>query len=198
VTQCDVCFIITDLDKTKKKDHDAAIDNFKEKLNKAGINFVKTIIPFTKLKKEYSTFELQKKFANSYDLFLLDGRISGHITGGVLRKAFHRRNKLITVTLSDAKLKQSIEAALFKTRYHQPLIPQLISIEVGTIKMSAQNVAENISTVLEQLKEEYPGGWMNIKSIHMKAAAQSSVVHPLYISTSKCFNKKKIIFRIYF
>jgi len=173
------------MDKTKKRDPEEAIEAFKERLAEANITYIKTIIPLAKLKKEYSTYELKKKLCNSYDMFLIDGKISGHVAGSVLRKAFQKRNKLIPVTVSNQNLQKTIEAALHKTRYLQPVIPQLISIAVGNIKMKATDVASNIVAVLEQLKTEYIGGWLNIQNVHLKPAAQSAIVHPVYISTSE-------------
>lgn len=75
--QPDVCFIIRD-EKTKKDQVDETVMKFEEKLKAAGITNVKTILPLTKLKKDFGPNNMKLKLLSTYDVFLVESEIAEH------------------------------------------------------------------------------------------------------------------------
>jgi ribosomal protein L1 len=57
--------------------------------------------------------------------------------------------------------------------------------QVGHTKQSVVQIAENIMAVAECLSERYPGGWDNVRSLHIHL--QDSPLIPVYITLSKSF-----------
>jgi hypothetical protein len=54
-------------------------------------------------------------------------------------------------------------------------------VEVANTKMDAAKIIENIMAVGEILSKRYPGGWKNIRSIHVNS--EHAMAIPLHIST---------------
>lgn len=77
--QPDICFIIRDhKDKKTELVVDESIMKFEELLKEAGVTGVKTIMPLSKLKKDYGPHNMKLKLLNTYDLFLVESEIAEH------------------------------------------------------------------------------------------------------------------------
>lgn len=76
-----ICLLVKDDFPGKKSDYEKTVAEYRELLNTHNLGFIKNIIPFGQLKKEYKTFELKRKLANSYDMFLVDARINDNVFG---------------------------------------------------------------------------------------------------------------------
>lgn len=50
--------------------------------------------------------------------------------------------------------------------------------------MSSSEISQNIITVCNYISEHFPGGWINIRSLHIKGLR--SIAVPIYMSLSKC------------
>lgn len=76
--QPDICFIIRD-GKAKKTETivEETILAFEAKLTVAGVT-VKTILPLSKLKKDFGPNNMKMKLLNTYDLFLVESEIAEH------------------------------------------------------------------------------------------------------------------------
>lgn len=84
----DICLITKDLHRGLRVDYEPTKQHFQDLLKKKGVTRSVTVAPFNQLKKEYTTYELKAKLANTYDAFLCDGKIVGHVVGflGKVRK----------------------------------------------------------------------------------------------------------------
>lgn len=139
------------------------------------------IVPFNQLRKECTNFEAKRKFANTYDYFLCDGRIQGHVVGFCGNPFQKPRTTFHAVRLNDPKkIKQEVERSLKRTGYRQLTKGDLISIPVGNHHYGVNELAENIMCVVEQLKTIYPGGWGNIRHMNLKIDIKGTSSMPIY------------------
>ena len=178
----DIALIVPDLQRGAKVDYEPTIQHYEDLLREKGISGI-TIIPFNQLRKEYITFEAKRKLSNTYDYFLVDGRISGHCVG-FLGKNFQKvRTILHSVTLDDPdNYKTNIERALKRTGYKQLHKGDLISIPVGNDRFTKKQLAENITTIIGHLKSTFPGGYPNIRNMYIKIDIIGTSALPLYVN----------------
>ncbi|BET01829.1 Ribosomal L1 domain containing 1 [Nesidiocoris tenuis] len=165
----DVVFISTDVKKGKTDDDfEESIDFHKDLLEKSGIKKLPTIIPFQKLVKEYTQFEEKRKFINSYDVFLLDAKLS-HRWPGVIRKKIAHTKAPIPVRVNET-LKRNVDVALRKTTVIINNNTSTICPVVGHTKMPVNSLVDNIVTVATVLCDEtrFPTGKANIRKLSVK------------------------------
>lgn len=186
----DICLIVkddkNDSSKQKDRDHDAVIQKYEEILKENNVVGIKTILPLTKLKQDFGPHAMKQKLLNTYDLFLVEPEIAEH-TYTILGKFFILKKKRpIQIDFSKTKiLKEMVEKAKLKSTFKVNSISNLFTIEVGAHRMDNEKIVANIKTTLEQLKEKFPGGWLNIKRIYFYTLTPSKVRLPLYYSTGK-------------
>ncbi|XP_037933422.1 ribosomal L1 domain-containing protein CG13096 [Teleopsis dalmanni] len=178
----DVVIIVTDVQRGAKADYETTIQHYEDLFREAGIENLK-IMPFNQLRKEFKTFETVRKFSNTYDYFLCDGRIVGHVNG-FCGKIFQKpRTTFHAVRVETAKnLKLEIDRALRRTAYKQLNKGDMISIPVGNHKYTMTQLAENVEYVIDQLKELYPGGYPNIRNMNLKIDITGTSSLPIYVS----------------
>ena len=65
-------------------------------------------------------------------------------------------------------------------------------VQIGHVGMTKEQVTQNLMKVTEVLEKRFPGGWKNIRSIHIKT--EKSLAIPMYLSEGnfyiqmiKCF-----------
>lgn len=181
----DVVIIVTDLKRGAKVDYEETIHHYEDVFREAGIEGLK-IMPFNQLRKECGTFEAVRKFSNTYDYFLCDGRVVKHVTG-FCGKIFQKpRTVFHAVRMQSSKvLKSDIEKALRRTAFKQLAKGNLISIPVGNHKFTMQQLAENVDHVVAQLKTLHPGGLGNIRAMHLRIDIVGTSSLPLYISMAE-------------
>lgn len=133
-----------------------------------------------KLRTDYKAFEVRRQLCNGYDLFLADERVLP-LLPKLLGKTFFDKKKLpIPVDLSKKQpeaLKKELTEAIQCTTLNFTTGP-CVSIKIGVTKQTAAELKENTTAVLDQAIKKIPGGWKNIRSIHMKTA--TSVSLPVY------------------
>ena len=56
-------------------------------------------------------------------------------------------------------------------------------VQVGNTTMKPLDLADNIVLVNSTLVKRYPGGWKNIRALHIKT--ETSMAIPIHISTGK-------------
>ncbi|CRK95954.1 CLUMA_CG009397, isoform A [Clunio marinus] len=182
--QPDVCFIIRDL-KMKKTDRsvEEAIMKFEEKLKESGITGIKTILPLSKLKKDFGPNNMKLKLLNTYDLFLVEQEIADH-TYTILGKHFIKKRKRPHQidTSKTETMKLAIEKANRKVSFKLSSNSNFSIFEVGVHNMEDSKFVDNITSALEQLKEKWPGGWKNISRLYLKPMRNSKVSIPIYYS----------------
>ncbi|XP_036220302.2 ribosomal L1 domain-containing protein CG13096 [Bactrocera oleae] len=181
----DVAIIVSDLQRGSKVDYEPTIQHYEDIFREAGIEGL-TIIPFNKLRNECNTFETVRKFGNTYDYFLCDGRLVGHASG-FCGKVFQKpRTTFHSVRMDNQKnLKREIEKSLRRTAYKQLEKGDLISIPIGNHKFTDDQLVENIMHVMEQLKNSYPGGLANIRGIYLKISIAGTSSLPLFLSVAE-------------
>ncbi|XP_015179400.1 PREDICTED: ribosomal L1 domain-containing protein CG13096-like, partial [Polistes dominula] len=164
----DIALIVCDLEKGRRKDYEPTVNHYKELLEKCGCTIIKDIIPINQIKTEYDQYELKRKLVESYDHFLVDGRISGHVSH-LLGKIFYNKRKVPTSIKMDKKdLKSEIEYALRKTNMRLHSLADTHIIQVANTSMEKKNILDNVIAVCNQLNNVYPGGWSNIRAIRLK------------------------------
>lgn len=175
----EICLVTPDLKKGKKVDHEPTIEHWEEKLRKAGVTNVKTILPLRQIRVEYDQFELKRRLLTQHDFIMVDTRILNQ-TSHVLGKMFFKRhNMLIPVRINETDIKKSIEKGL-RTVMLRLSEGETSTIVVGHTGMVQNEVKENVISLINQLQTKYPGGEANIRSISLKLPLSLSL--PLYIT----------------
>ncbi|XP_035784174.1 ribosomal L1 domain-containing protein CG13096-like [Anopheles albimanus] len=179
----DVCLIVKDLERGRKYDYENTLCHWQDKLREVGVTSVTQIIPFQQLKQDYRQYEMRRKLVHRFERFLVDARIGGHVFSA-LGAHFTRRNKNPTsvVLEDDDKLAENIEKALRKVTYGRSNTGLTTEIKFAATWMPVEKAVENGMALLEGLKTEFPGGWLNVASIHMTTASTSKQSLPLYMS----------------
>ncbi|EDW88544.1 ribosomal L1 domain-containing protein CG13096 [Drosophila yakuba] len=180
----DVALIVPDLQRGAKFDSDPTKQHYEDLLREAGVKQRLTIVPFNQLRNEMGSFEAKRKFLNSYDYLLCDGRLSGQATAFLGKNTQKARNVLHAVRLSkdNDKLPEEVTRALTRTAFRQLSKGDLTAIPVGNHENTAEQLAENILLVSKQLQQVYPGGLANIRSMYLKIDITGTSALPLYVS----------------
>ncbi|XP_034193427.1 ribosomal L1 domain-containing protein 1 [Osmia lignaria lignaria] len=174
----EVALFVGDFEKGRKKDYEPTIEYYEDLLRKHGCTSVKSIIPMNQVKTEYDQYELKRKLVNSYDYFLVDGKIAGHLSH-LLGKEFYKKRKLPTsIRMQSKDLKHEIEYALKKTIMQIHSLGDTHIVQIGHTAMKIEEMLENILAACSYLSKHYPGGWNNIRSVRIKTA--NSLALPIY------------------
>lgn len=159
------------------------MEHYKNVLTEHKCTRVNEIIPMNRVKTEFDQFELKRKLAASYDYFLVDSRIAGHMCH-LLGKEFSTRRKLPTsVRMNRKDLKHEIDYALRKTSMQLHSDGDSHVVQVGNTLMKENEILENILATCENLSKNYPGGSANIRSLRLKGATTLGL--PFYMTLSK-------------
>ncbi|XP_049539529.1 ribosomal L1 domain-containing protein CG13096-like [Anopheles darlingi] len=179
----DVCLIVKDLERGRKYDYENTLCHWQDKLREAGVTTVTQIIPFQQLKQDYKQYEMRRKLVHRFERFLVDARIAGHVFSA-LGTHFTRRKKNPTsvVLEDDEQLAENIEKALRKVTYGRTNTGLTTEIKFAATWMPIEKAVENGMALLEGLKTEFPGGWLNVASIHVTTASTSKQSLLLYMS----------------
>ena len=132
-----------------------------------------------------------------FDLFLADARII-RLLPPFLGKPFYKRKKLpVQVDLTAKNLKKEVDKAVSTVTLPLKHTGSCSSVSVGYTTLTTQQVTnttmamcgtnnihwqvtENTLAVLEKVKACYPGGWSNVRSVHVKSPSCPSL--PLYLT----------------
>lgn len=76
----DVVIVVPDLKRGAKVEYEPTIQHYEDLFREAGVEGLK-IVPLNQLKNEYSSFEAVRKFGNTYDYFICDGRLAAQVAG---------------------------------------------------------------------------------------------------------------------
>ncbi|XP_045475756.1 ribosomal L1 domain-containing protein CG13096 [Harmonia axyridis] len=176
----DVCFIVPDLKQFKNKEYEQHIEYYEDLFKQKGIEGIKKIMTFNQLKSEYENFELKRGLVELYDMFLVDGRISGRVVHQ-LGKTFYKKRKIPTpIKMDSLKLKDNIEAAFKKSTFQLHSKGDSFMLQIGHNKMSERELVENVFSAIDSLDKTFPGGISNMRSINIFARRGSSL--PIYVS----------------
>ncbi|CAH2236823.1 jg8574 [Pararge aegeria aegeria] len=176
----EVCLVTPDLKKGKKIDHDPTIEHWEDMLRGAGVTTVKTVLPMRQLRVEYDQYELKRRLLTQHDFIMVDNRVLNHVSHILGKMFFAKHNMLIPVKINEKKdLKKNIDNGL-----HTVMLRisegQTSTVLVGHTAMSQSNIKENILALVQKLKDKFPGGEANIRSLSIKLPLSLSL--PLYLT----------------
>uniref|UniRef100_A0A2M4BJJ4 Putative ribosomal l1 domain-containing protein n=1 Tax=Anopheles marajoara TaxID=58244 RepID=A0A2M4BJJ4_9DIPT len=179
----DVCLIVKDLERGRKFDYENTLCHWQDKLREAGVTSVTQIIPFQQLKQDYRQYEMRRKLVHRFERFLVDARIAGHVFSALGAHFTRRKKNPTSVVLEDDEtIAENIEKALRKVTYGRSNTGLTTEIKFAATWMPVEKAVKNGMALLEGLKTEFPGGWLNVASIHMTTASTSKQSLPLYMS----------------
>lgn len=183
----DICLFVKDVhkgaeDQEDKRDFQPSVRHFRNIVETAGVHKVEEIIPVIQLKREFRDFEAKKKLSDSYDLFLCDDRVSKFMPK-LLGKSFVNKRKLpINVKLHDQeRASKTLKRALSSIHGFISGKGSSSSLTVGHTGLKPQQIAENVDAAVKQLINVIPGGWSNLRNLHVTTTKSTSI--PLYVST---------------
>ncbi|XP_012285949.1 ribosomal L1 domain-containing protein CG13096 [Orussus abietinus] len=185
----DVALFVPDLQRGRRKDYEPTVVHYQTLLKKCGCTRIKDVIPMNRVRNEFDQYELKRKLLGSYDFFLIDGKIAGHVSH-MLGKHFWKKRKLPTpVKMQSKDLKLEIDIALQKTSMQLHSLGNSHVVQIGHTAMMDERIRDNVIATCKQLAKYYPGGWKNIRSIHIKTPKSLAV--PIYFTT-RCKNLVKV------
>jgi len=181
----DVCLFVKDLEKGLKVDHESTVQHFTNLLADKGVTGVSKVISLRELKVEYKQYEAKNQLCHMYDQFLADDRII-RLLPQFLGKPFYKRKKLpIQVNLSAKDLPGEFEKCLKTTTLPLKNTGSCGNIVVGMSTLTTAQLIENTKTIVQKLEEKYPGGWINIRSIHINSGSTSIPLYASFRSTAE-------------
>lgn len=192
----DVCLIVPDVKGIPNKEHERHLEHYETILNSKGVTGIKKVMTFHEFRTEYDTYELKNRLADLYDVFLVDGRISGKVVHKCGNIFYKKRKVPIAVKVHVPQLKTEIDRALKKAFFHMNFKSDSQTVQIGQSQMKVKHLAENVVSVIEFLDKEFPGKMENIRSLHVCAHRGSSI--PIYLSLSKFFQLVILFLLIYY
>ncbi|VVC35627.1 Ribosomal protein L1, 3-layer alpha/beta-sandwich,Ribosomal protein L1/ribosomal biogenesis [Cinara cedri] len=176
----DICLIVPDLVRGRNVDHEKTYHYYKELLAKNGIKNIKTILPARQVRVEFNEYEARRNLCHSHDIFLIDQKISGFMVKKLGKEFYIKRKFPITVKLTKPHLKSEIESKLHKTSFFLDYKGNTKTVQVGHMKQTPKQIAENILASFDNLAYNYPGGLKNIRVMLIKSPTSESL--PIYFS----------------
>jgi len=175
----DVCLIVKDIEKGIKPDHDETVRHYEALLAEKGVTGVTKVMALRELKVEYKTFESKTALCHLYDHFLADARII-RLLPQFLGKAFYKRKKFpMQVDLTSSSLSSELSRALHTVCLPLKHAGSSATVTIGLSTAPVEEVTANLTTVVRGVETKYPGGWKNIRSLHLLSGTCSL---PLYMS----------------
>jgi len=176
--ELEACLFVKDIDK-KNRDYEDTI--------------IKQIIPMKQLKLEFRPFELKRKLASSFDLFLADKCLHEILyQGSHLGKEFQKRRKMpLEIDLEkEDDLHKTVAGIVDSTLIRLNGKGTLLDINCFLSSHSVAQATENLVHLKSELLKNLPGGEANIKSLHLKAT--NSIAVPVYVDMIGDPNKVKV------
>jgi len=175
----EVCLFVKDLEKGLKVDHEDTVRHFTSLLADKGVTGVTQVISLRELKVEYKQYEAKTQLCHRFDQFLADARVI-RLLPQFLGKAFYKRKKLpIQVNLQASDLPAEFSRCLNTTQLPIKNTGSCSTVVVGLTSHNSTQLVENTRAVVDKLVEKYPGGWVNVRSLHLNSGSTSL---PLYVS----------------
>lgn len=178
----DICLIVPDVKGIQNKNHEEHVEFYEKMLAQKGVTNIKKIMTFHELRTEYETYELKHRLVELYDLFLVDGKISGK-TVKKCGKIFYKKSKIATAIRLDARVRQNIDLALKKTSLYLHSKADSFRVKIGHSKMPTCDLVENIFYLVKGLDGVFPGGFNNVRSLLLSGSKGIKI--PIYMTLSK-------------
>lgn len=193
-----ICLITADPQRTYKDL--VASSAFPAELSKR----ITKVVGVKKIEKKWSQYEAQRKLFAEHDIFLADDRIITRLPN-LLGKTFYKSTakRPIPVSIQAVLARtQGQKIARAKGDARQPAKPKDVAaeiekaisctlvhlspstntaIKVGYANWSAEDLAENIETVVKALVEKHvPKKWRGVKSLHIKGPESAAL--PIWLA----------------
>ncbi|KAL1488982.1 hypothetical protein ABEB36_014762 [Hypothenemus hampei] len=176
----DICLIVPEVKGIPNKEIERHVEHYEELFKSKGMTNIKKIMTFYELRTEYGTFELKNRLVDLYDIFLVDGRISGKVVHKCGSIFYKKRKVPVAVNLSVPKLKETIERAVKKAFLLLSFKSDSHSVQIGHSKMGLKSLTDNALSVVTFINNQFPGKIKNIRSLNIFAHRGSSI--PIYLS----------------
>jgi len=175
----DVCLIVKDFEKGIRPDHEPTVAHYEALLAEKGVKGVTKVMSLRELKVEYKTFESKTALSHLYDHFLVDARII-RLVPKFLGKPFYKRKKFpVQVKLDSKDLVKEVEKALSTSCLALTHTGTSSCVTVGLTSMPEDQLCANLVAAVRLLETRYPGGWSNIRALHLLSGTDSL---PFYVT----------------
>ena len=175
----DVCLIVKDFEKGIRPDHEPTVAHYEALLAEKGVKGVTKVMSLRELKVEYKTFESKTALSHLYDHFLVDARII-RLVPKFLGKPFYKRKKFpVQVKLDSKDLVKEVEKALSTSCLALTHTGTSSCLTVGLTSMPEDHLCANLVSAVRLLETRYPGGWSNIRALHLLSGTDSL---PFYVT----------------
>jgi len=175
----DVCLIVKDFEKGIRPDHEPTVAHYEALLAEKGVKGVTKVMSLRELKVEYKTFESKTALSHLYDHFLVDARII-RLVPKFLGKPFYKRKKFpVQVKLDSKDLVKEVEKALNTSCLALTHTGTSSCVTVGLTSMPEDQLCSNLVAAVRLLETRYPGGWSNIRALHLLSGTDSL---PFYVT----------------
>merc|ERR1719458_1350855 len=175
----DVCLIVKDFEKGIRPDHEPTVAHYEALLAEKGVKGVTKVMSLRELKVEYKTFESKTALSHLYDHFLVDARII-RLVPKFLGKPFYKRKKFPVQVKLDAKnLVKEMEKALSTSCLALAHTGTSSCVTIGLTSMPEDQLSSNLVAAVRLLETRYPGGWANIRALHLLSGTDSL---PFYVT----------------
>lgn len=151
----------------------------KEEMQAKGVHGVSKVIPISKLKTNYKSFEAKRLLSASYDVFLADRRLYQMLPRLLGKKFFEKKKFPIPVDLQKKDLAFEIHRARDSTYLHIGL-GSCCHIPVGRVGFPPEDLCSNITSAIMGVASHIPRGLKNIQSVHLKTP--DSIALPIHSS----------------
>jgi len=179
--EAEVLLVVKDLTNAKN-DFDKTINDWKDLLAKHKVEGITEIMTYRQLRDENEEYEAKNNLYSRWDRILVDTRRQNEIPA-VLGKLFYKRKNRLPIYCN---LSQALKNNDLKTEIENCLCTSLFPISnagiettptVGNTDLTPEQITENVQAVVELMEDQFPGGWMNVRSIYLHAIGTSL---PLY------------------
>merc|ERR1712156_353330 len=175
----DVCLIVKDFEKGIKPDHEPTVAHYEALLAEKGVKGVTKVMSLRELKVEYKTFESKTALSHLYDHFLVDARII-RLVPKFLGKPFYKRKKFpVQVKIDSKDLSKEVERALKVSCLALTQTGTSSCVTIGLTSMPEGQLCSNLVAAVRLLETKYPGGWANIRALHLLSGTDSL---PFYVT----------------
>jgi len=138
---------------------------------------VTKVLALRELKVEYKTYESKTALCHLYDHFLADSRII-RLLPQFLGKAFYKRKKFpIQVNLEAKELSKEIEKGVRTVCLPLKHAGSCATVTVGLASSTQDQLLSNLTSIVRTLETKYPGGWRNVRSLHLLSGTTSLPVY---------------------
>jgi len=169
----DVCLIVKDFEKGIRPDHEPTVAHYEALLAEKGVKGVTKVMSLRELKVEYKTFESKTALSHLYDHFLVDARII-RLVPKFLGKPFYKRKKFpVQIKLDSKDLVKEVEKALSTSCLALAHTGTSSCVTIGLTSMPEDQLSSNLVAAVRLLETRYPGGWANIRALHLLSGTDS-------------------------